>query len=423
MSAGRQDLLRLLGSAGANRIMEAEFLRLVKRSPFEVRLPKPVREGDATLLYPFDARVAWVAACFHRTSSRVGWELWASEATRLEPLYDDLLPLIEDDDRLDPPRDAPRPLRISVEVKASEDFEAGPLQLRGVVKNAILDGLERRGVAADLDADEPDLVFAVRRGGMPEERLTRVALDIGGGPRHRRGERVAMVAAPLRETLAAQLILFSRWDARSELLVDAMTGGGTLAVEAAHLAVGHPVREPRELPFQMLRAFEGMPRGVSDLFPGTEPRILAADADPQAIKALVGNLRAAHLTGQRGENRIVLRQQDARDLSPGFVAEMLGTSEDARGVIVMNPPYGERLDAGLDRELLRMYRDVGRACAAFRGWRVAVFVAHPGFREAFGGGFGADARIIKPASNAALRGWFLLYDGAPAAAEDGETAD
>ena len=61
MSAKRCDELRLTGSAGANRVMEAEFKRLVMRSPFEVRVEKPQREGEATLLYPFDARTAWVA--------------------------------------------------------------------------------------------------------------------------------------------------------------------------------------------------------------------------------------------------------------------------------------------------------------------------------------------------------------------------
>jgi len=43
--------------------MEAEFKRLVMRSPFDVRVDKPKREGESTLLYPFDARVAWVAGC------------------------------------------------------------------------------------------------------------------------------------------------------------------------------------------------------------------------------------------------------------------------------------------------------------------------------------------------------------------------
>ena len=61
--ARREDMLRLTGSAGANALMESELLRLVKRSPFMVRVPKPRRDGDATLLYPFDPHVAWVAAC------------------------------------------------------------------------------------------------------------------------------------------------------------------------------------------------------------------------------------------------------------------------------------------------------------------------------------------------------------------------
>lgn len=64
--------------------MEAELKRLVMRSPFAVRLDKPKREREETLLYPFDARVAWVAACHHRTSSRISWDLCSSAAVRLE---------------------------------------------------------------------------------------------------------------------------------------------------------------------------------------------------------------------------------------------------------------------------------------------------------------------------------------------------
>ena len=136
-SAQRCDDLRLTGSGGANRVMEAELKRLVMRSPFPVRLEKPKREGEATLLYPFDAHVAWVAACHHRTSSRVSWDLCSSAAVRLEPLFADLVPALSSDDRLP---DGTR-LRFSVEVGPSFDFEASPLQLRGVVKNA-----HRRGI-------------------------------------------------------------------------------------------------------------------------------------------------------------------------------------------------------------------------------------------------------------------------------------
>ena len=139
VSSGRMrcDELRLTGSGGANRVMEAEFKRLVMRSPFDVRVEKPRREGDATLLYPFDARVAWVAACYHRTSSRISWDLCSSGATRLEPLFADLVPLLSADDRLPDGN----PLRFSVDLGAASDFEASPLQLRGVVKNAIMEAI------------------------------------------------------------------------------------------------------------------------------------------------------------------------------------------------------------------------------------------------------------------------------------------
>ena len=90
----RRDEIRLTGSGGANRVMEAELKRLVMRSPFDVRVPKPAREGDATLLYPFDPRIAWVAACHHRTSSRIAWDLFSSRAVRLEPLFEELRPAL-----------------------------------------------------------------------------------------------------------------------------------------------------------------------------------------------------------------------------------------------------------------------------------------------------------------------------------------
>src|SRR5258706_1924842 len=144
--------------------MEAELKRLVMRSPFGVSAPKARREGEATLLYPFDARVAWVAACHHRTASRISWDLVSSTAVRLEPLFADLLPALASDDRLP----AAKGLRFSVDLGSAQDFEASPLQLRGVVKNAIVAALASRGVAADVDAEAPDVVFVVRRAGTPE---------------------------------------------------------------------------------------------------------------------------------------------------------------------------------------------------------------------------------------------------------------
>jgi 23S rRNA G2445 N2-methylase RlmL len=399
----RCDDLRLTGSGGANRVMEAELKRLVMRSPFDVRVPNARREGEATLLYPFDPRISWVAACHHRTSSRISWDLFSSTAVRLEPLFEQLQPALQSDDRLP----AARTLRFSVDLGAAHDFEASPLQLRGVVKNALVEALGSRGVTAEVDADSPDVVFVVRRAGTPENRRTVVGIDIGLGARHRRGARVAAGPAPLRETLAAQLIMLSRWDARSEPLVDPMAGSATIPIEAAGLAVGAAIRRPADLPFRHLAAFEGLPTETPDLFPGTAPRILALDIDEATIPAMVGNLRAAGLTGPSRKDSIVIGQRDIRALTPEYVAGMLPQSADMKpGVFCFNPPYGVRIggEEGQER-LLDLYAGMGRALARFRGWRAACFVANPRFVQAFG----HVPAMTKPATNAELPGAFLVY--------------
>ncbi len=403
MDTQRCNDLRLTGSGGANRVMEAELKRLVMRSPFDVRLAKPVRESEETLLYPFDARVAWVAACHHRTSSRISWDLWASPAVRLEPLFADLVPALSSDDRFP---DGAR-LRFSVEVGSTSDFEASPLQLRGVVKNAIVEALASRGITADINADTPEVVFVVRRAGTPGARRTVVGIDVGGGARHKRGARVAAGLAPLRETLAAQLIMLSRWDARTEPLVDPMAGSATIPIEAAGLAVGAAIRRPGDLLLHRLAAFKGLPSETADLFPGTVARILALDADAAMIPTMVGNLRAAGLTGAAYEDAIVVAQQDVRRLTPGDVERLLPATRGMQpGVFCFNPPYGVRIggEAG-EAELLDLYADMGDALRYFKGWRAACFVANPDFEYAFG----HRATLTKPGSNANLRGAFLVF--------------
>jgi 23S rRNA G2445 N2-methylase RlmL len=403
MSVERRDHLRLTGSGGANRVMDAEFKRLMVRSGFDTSLDKPVRETDATLLYRFAPETAWVAACHHRTSSRISWDLWSSSSVRLEPLFSDLVPALSSDERL--PK-GPR-LRFSVEVGPAADFEASPLQLRGVVKNALVEAIGARGGEAEVDADNPDVVFVVRRAGPPEARHTVVGLDLGAGARHRRGARVAMGPAAMRETMAAQLIMLSRWDVRKEPLVDPMAGSGTIPIEAAGLAAGVAIRKPGELPFRHLAAFHGVPTEAPNLFPGTTPRILALDIDAERIPAMVGNLRSAGLTGQSHERSIVIADKDARDITPEYVLDMLpGARNMEPGVFVFNPPYGVRIGAEQgEKKLFALYHRIGQAFGRFSGWRAACFVANRGFVSAFG----HEPVMTKPASNAELNGAFLTF--------------
>jgi 23S rRNA G2445 N2-methylase RlmL len=104
------------------------------------------------------------------------------------------------------------------------------------------------------------------------------------------------------------------------------------------------------------------------------------------IPAMVGNLRAAGLTGRDHDESIVIGQKDVRALTPDDVRGMLPASASmGPGVFCFNPPYGVRIGAeGGDRALLELYAAMGRAMGRFTGWRAACFVAHPRFVEAFG---------------------------------------
>jgi len=399
-NAQSESALRISGTVGANRVMEAELLRLVKRSPFEVRVPKPARQGSMALRYPFDPAMAWVAACYHRSSSRIGWELASSPAVRLEPLVADLVPLLAADDRLPRGRRVP----FTVEVKTAEDFEAGPLQLRGAVKSSFEEAMRKRGGEAVVDAESPELRFLVRRVGREDERRTLLVLDLGGGPRHLRGQRVAQGPAPMRETLAAQLILLARWMPHAEPLVDPTAGSGTIAVEAALLARGFAVRRPGDLPVLRLPAFEGLPAQAPPLYPDTRPYILASDINEECVAWLIGNLRASGLTGRDVEKSIVVRSMDATKLTPALFAEILPDAPRDRGLFAFNPPYGRRMQGG-EAGVAQLYRDLGRALKRFGGWRAAVIVANEGFTSAFN----ARPSLVKPTSAAGLRAEFLLF--------------
>lgn len=401
MRAQAESAIRLSGTVGANKVMESELLRLVKRSPFDVRLPKPARQGSMALRYPFDPAVAWVASCYHRSSSRIGWELASSPAVRLEPLVSDLVPLLAADDRL--PR--ARTVTFTVEIKGADDFEAGPLQLRGAVKSAFEQAMQKRGGKAVVDSDAPEWEMLVRRVGQENERRTLVILDLGRGARHLRGQRVAQGPAPMRETLAAQLVLLSKWMPHAEPLVDPTAGSGTIAVEAALLGRGFAVRKPTELPALRWPPFAGLPSEAPPLYSDTRPFILASDVDEDCIAWMIGNLRAAGLTGRDSENSIVVRSMNATELTPQLFAEILPEAPRDRGLFAFNPPYGRRLQ-GDDGGVVSLYRDLGRTLKRFDGWRAAVIVANEEFKAAFN----ARPTLTKPTSAAGLRAEFLVFD-------------
>ena len=388
------DQLRLIGVPGTNKVMAGELSRLSQRGCADLRLPVPKKDGLGALAYPFDPRLAGLAVRYHRTSTRVLWGLYRSAAQRLEPLYQELADAVALEQR----PWLQEGTRFSIAPFNLEPFAAGARQVVGVAKNALIDGAARRGVGLVLDPDDPQLRFDLRLHG----HAVVLSLDLAGRPMNQRGYRSETGVAPLRENLAAVLVMLARHDARRQVLLDPMAGSGTIAIEAACMARGRPVwvdpRRPAAEDIEPVAGHCQQPSG--SLFADTRPLVLANELDPQIARVARRNMANAGV-----ERYIHFGQGDFRDLVPDRVRAIAAEAgfDPGQGLILSNPPYGERLSPGL---LVEFYRDLGAWCAGFPGWRAAFLVANPDFEAAFG----SRPRIKKPLNNGPLRGYFYLYD-------------
>jgi len=233
------------------------------------------------------------------------------------------------------------------------------------VKDAVVDVLRAQtGARPNVDVEAPDLRLnlVVRKG------RAILSVDLGGGPLHRRGWRQAQGEAPLKENLAAAMLLRGGWPqlyAEGGALFDPMCGSGTLLIEGALMAADvapgllrHGERPPsRWLGFdaaqwtalvQEAQTRERAGRGRLRLaFEGS-------DADPHAIRNARENATAA---GVRDVIRFEAR--DVAHVSP---------REPARGLVVCNPPYDARLAADP-----ALYRALGNALKqAALTWRASL---------------------------------------------------
>lgn len=233
------------------------------------------------------------------------------------------------------------------------------------VKDAVVDVMrERTGARPDVDLEAPGLRinFVLRKG------RAIVSVDLGGGPLHRRGWRVAQGEAPLKETVAAAVLLRGRWpDAYREggALLDPMCGSGTLLVEGALMAADVAPGLPRHgdaLP-TLWKGFDtdGWRGLVADAREreaagrtALRPVFNGSDLDAHAIAAARRNAERAGVA-----DAIHFEVADIRQLP---------APDGERGVVACNPPYDVRLAA--DPALYRALGDALRKTVP--GWRASL---------------------------------------------------
>lgn len=236
-------------------------------------------------------------------------------------------------------------------------------------KDAIVDQFrEQHGIRPSVSLERPDLRVNVHL----HKDQARLSLDLSGDSLHRRGYRQEGFTAPLKENLAAAILVYSGWPALAaagSALLDPMCGSGTLPIEAALMAADVAPGSLRSyFGFLGWRGHDALlwDRLLEEARARRQlerlPIVVGYDADRWAVRAALANVERAGLGGAIHIERRELAE--ARPVGQG------------PGLLVVNPPYGERMGDTLS--LPRLYGELGEVLRRhFGGWRAAVFSGRP----------------------------------------------
>ncbi|MDQ8153896.1 MAG: class I SAM-dependent RNA methyltransferase [Gemmatimonadota bacterium] len=255
-----------------------------------------------------------------------------------------------------------RRVRFRVTCRKSRLYHSGAVaqRLMDALLRSVPDAAAAGAAGDDDDEGQGEQLFIVR---LFRDQLM-LSADTSGELLHRRGYRQATAKAPLRETLAAAMLLGAGWDGRTPL-ADPMCGSGTIAIEAAMIARRMAPGRRRVFAFEQWAGHDvALWRALRDEAAGAERPaagvpIIAADRDAGAVAAARANAERAGVTAD-----LTIVQQSLSALEP----------PTAPGVLLVNPPYGIRVgDKGPLRDLFAQLGNVARARAP--GWRVGLLSA------------------------------------------------
>jgi putative N6-adenine-specific DNA methylase len=276
---------------------------------------------------PFEAGMR---ACFHSSVAlRVLLEVSRFDAPDEDALYDGVR-AVDWSEHLSVER------TLAVRASAKRSALSHTQYLAQLVKDGVVDSMRAKaGARPSVSRDDPDLLVSLHLAAD----VATLYLDLSGGALFTRGYRLAHDGAPLKETLAAAIVRLSGWD-RVSGLVDPMCGSGTLAIEAALLALARAPGTTRSSPFGFERwasfdeARRGQLRSIAEAARQREseaprpPRIVARDCAESAVRTTRENASRAAVP-------VEIVRADVAEPWGGGVTQL-----------VVNPPYGERLASG-----------------------------------------------------------------------------
>lgn len=259
---------------------------------------------------------------------------------------------------------------------------------QSIVKKAVVESMKRK-YRRDL-FPETGAEYKIEVGILKD--VVTLTIDTSGPGLHKRGYREFAGEAPLKETLAAALVLLSKWEP-SKQLADPLCGSGTIAIEAAmigrNIAPGLNRNFAAEqwdiIPEDMWSDIRSFARNSIN---NKEFRILASDINGGILRIARNNAEKAGVS-----DNVAFQKLDIRDFA----------SRKKFGYIITNPPYGERL--GEINEVEELYKEMGKVFRTLEEWSCFVLTSNEGFENFFGQKSNKNRKLY----NGRLKCYFYQY--------------
>lgn len=332
------------------------------------------------------------ANVFLRSANRVRIELSKFKAQTFDELFDGIFAMRWQDVLT---KDA----KIVVDAKSVKSKLFALSAVQSIVKKAIISKLS---TVYNCSFNESGAAYCIEAAIVDD--VVTVTLDTSGEGLHKRGYRTYLGDAPIRETLAAAMIQLSVWNP-DRPLIDPFCGSGTIPVEASLIGLDIAPGMNRNFACEQFANAPKVREKVQEealqrIKRDRQLHISGFDINKDAIK-----LAFKHAERAGVKDNIHFQVQDMRDLS----------SKYAHGVIITNPPYGERLMK--EDELKALYRDFGKVTAKLDEWCVYAITSYRAFEKYFG--WRADK--VRKLYNSELECNFYQYLASPPPKKDGQT--
>ena len=296
-----------------------------------------------------------------RTADRVKLRMGEFRATTFDELFDQTQALPWGDW-------LPANARFPVVGKSVKSTLYSISDCQAIVKKAVVESLKERYHKEWFPEDGP--LYKIEVAILKD--VVTITIDTTGPGLHKRGYRTLIGEAPLKETLAAAMVILSRWE-HDTALIDPFCGSGTIPIEAALLGLNIAPGLNRSfisedwpnIPKKLWQAARQEAQELAQL--DRRLHIIGTDIDPKVLKVARRNAEAAGV----GEF-IHLQAKPLSELS----------SQRKYGKIICNPPYGERI--GERREVARLYKEMSQVFQRLDTWSFYILTAHPEFEKLFG---------------------------------------